>query len=65
MADLTVADTNTDPCCAAEQQATCCEPDEKADCCGRGNGCGCDVPPQEQWPGAPIVAAGEPTAETV
>jgi SAM-dependent methyltransferase len=43
MADMTVADTATDPCCAAEQQAECCQPNAKADCCGHGEGCGCDA----------------------
>ena len=43
MADMTVADTTTDPCCAPEQQATCCEPSAKADCCGHDEGCGCDA----------------------
>ncbi len=43
MADMTMADTATDPCCAPEQQATCCEPSAKADCCGHGEGCGCDA----------------------
>ncbi|MGA2164068.1 MAG: arsenite methyltransferase [Solirubrobacteraceae bacterium] len=43
MAELTVADTTTDRCCAPEQQATCCEPGAKADCCGHDEGCGCDA----------------------
>ncbi len=43
MADMTAADTATDPCCAPEQQATCCEPSAKADCCGQGSECGCDA----------------------
>ncbi len=43
MADMTTADTATDPCCAPEQQPTCCEPNAKADCCGHGDGCGCDA----------------------
>jgi len=42
MADMTTADTITDPCCAPEQQTTCCEPSAKADCCGHGDGCDCD-----------------------
>ncbi len=41
MADMTTADTATDPCCAPEQQTTCCEPSAKADCCGHGDGCDC------------------------
>jgi arsenite methyltransferase len=43
MAELTVADTTTDPCCAPEQLASCCEPSAQADCCGHGDGCGCDA----------------------
>jgi hypothetical protein len=31
MADLTVAETTADPCCAPEQQANCCEPSARAD----------------------------------
>jgi SAM-dependent methyltransferase len=43
MAELEVAETTTDACCAPEQQATCCEPSAKADCCDHGEGCGCDA----------------------
>jgi arsenite methyltransferase len=43
MADVTLADTTTDSCCAPEQQATCCEPSAKADCCNHEEGCGCDA----------------------
>ena len=43
MAEVTVADTTNDPCCAREQQATCCEPSAKADCCHHGGSCGCDA----------------------
>jgi SAM-dependent methyltransferase len=43
MADLTVANTSTDSCCAPEQRATCCGPSEKAGCCGHGEGCTCDA----------------------
>jgi arsenite methyltransferase len=43
MADMTAADTTTDNCCDAEQQATCCEPTDKPDCCGQDEGCGCEA----------------------
>ncbi len=41
MADMTMANAATNPCCAPEQQATCCTPSAKADCCGRGDDCDC------------------------
>ncbi len=41
MADMSAADTATDPCCPPEQQARCCEPTAKAGCCGHGDGCDC------------------------
>ncbi|HEY7830590.1 MAG TPA: arsenite methyltransferase [Solirubrobacteraceae bacterium] len=43
MADMTVADTSADSCCAPAQQSTCCEPSTKTDCCGHGESCGCDA----------------------
>jgi arsenite methyltransferase len=41
MAELTAGETNADPCCAHEAQASCCEPSAKAECCGNDEGCGC------------------------
>jgi hypothetical protein len=38
MAELTLADTTTDSCCAPEQQAACCEPSAKTECCDPDHG---------------------------
>ena len=43
MAELTLLESASDPCCAPEQQASCCEPDAKASCCSRTEGCSCDA----------------------
>jgi hypothetical protein len=42
MAELSMADTVSEPCCTPEQHASCCEPSAKTDCCGHEEGCGCD-----------------------
>jgi len=43
MADMSTANTATDPCCPPAQQAKCCEPRAKEDCCGHTEGCGCEA----------------------
>jgi hypothetical protein len=61
MAELSIAETTADACCAPEQQATCCEPNAKADCCGPSHdeGCGCDAGSVVALPMAPSCALDE------
>jgi arsenite methyltransferase len=47
MADMSMADAATNPCCTPDAQSSCCEPAAKADCCDHGAGCNCDAGAEE------------------
>jgi arsenite methyltransferase len=61
MAELTAAESTTDPCCAPKQQASCCEPSAKAECCGQEDGCGCAAGSATTQPSAVPVQRERPS----